>query len=147
MQNLQIANSPKRSSWHQAPFPHELKMAPTVSRLLDQVEPIEISLVSLVDKIPFHTWWGSIASSKIKLLERLRSTNISTISAICTNLIQQWDNYWNDNRDRDFSGIMETIQKRLTELWCKISEFETRHYMSDDNKRRLSIPSKIEKIS
>ena len=136
----------KRSSWHQAPFTHELWIMHHVSATLEANEWVNKWLVLLVDKIPFYTWGGALGNVRMKLLAWLSNANISTISAICASLLQQWEGYWNDNRDRDLTGIMEAIETRITGLWHIITDSQTKHYMSNSSKKRISIPSRIEKI-
>ena len=83
--------------------------------------------------------------SRSKMLTTIPDANYSTLVAICEEFLRLPETYWNDNRDRNFSGIIEAIELRLTTLGYIVTETEVRHYLNDSNMKRLHIPASYEK--
>lgn len=114
---------------------------------INSQESIDTNLLLLIEKIPYHSWGWVISMTRNTILELIPNQNYSTLMAICQKLLHMPNIYWNDNRDRDFSGIIESIEKRLWELWYQVIEHEIQHYMDSSSKKRIYIPTSIKKIS
>ena len=108
-------------------------------------EEIDEWLLECIDTIPYYSWSGAINVSRINLVSGIPWANYSTLIAICQKFLNLPETYWNDNKlkTRDFKGIMELIEKRLLELGYQVIEKETQHYIDDENKKRIFIPTKI----
>lgn len=117
--------------------------------ILAETEEIDQWLLECIDTIPYFSWSGSINISRMTLVSGIPWANYSTLIAICQKFLNLPETYWNTNKlkTRDFKGIMELIEKRLQELGYKVTEKETQHYIDDDNKKRIFIPTKILPIS
>lgn len=113
--------------------------------ILSESEEIDEWLLECIDKIPYFSWGWAINISKMNLISGIPQATYSTLIAICQKFLNLPESYWNDNKSktRDFSGIMELIEKRLWELGYQVTEKETQHYLDDDNKKRIFIPTKI----
>lgn len=109
-------------------------------------EVINIDLLWLIEKIPYHAWWWALNRTRSDILTAIPDTNYSTLVAICQKFLSLGGNYWNDNRDRNFLGIIEAIELRLSILWYTVIETEVRHYLNDSNMKRLHIPTEIQKL-
>ena len=115
------------------------------NRVADTLESVDVNVVDLVAKIPYNAWGGAINMATSRLIHALSGTNYRTIVAVCVSLLEQPDGYWKDNRDRDFSGISEAIEKRLEILGYDITDIQVRHYMSSSSMKRISIPANARK--
>jgi hypothetical protein len=112
---------------------------------LESPELIDLNLLWLIDKIPYHTWWWALNMSRSKILTAIPDTNYSTLVAICEEFLRLPEDYWNDKRDRNFSGIIEAIELRLGALGYIVTDTEVRHYLNDSNEKRLHIPTSYKK--
>lgn len=114
---------------------------------INSSELIDTNLLWLIEKIPYHSWGWAISITRTTILELIPKQNYSTLVAICQKLIDMPEKYWNDNRDRDFSGIMESITNRLWELGYEVSENKIQHYIDNTGEKRIHLPQSIKKIS
>ncbi len=112
---------------------------------LNSSELIDSNLLWLIEKIPYHSWGWAINMTRNTILELIPSQNYSTLVAMCQKLINMPEAYWNDNRDRDFSGIIESMTNRLWELGYEVTENNIQYYMDNAGKKRIFIPHTIKK--
>ncbi len=123
-----------------------VKIQPSIETILTGMNVLlDKDLILLVESIPYHSWWWAINTSRSELIEWIKWANFETIRAICYRFIMQSDLYWNDNRERNFDGIIDTIEWRLRELWYNITKRKDYHYLQNSGKRRISIPVNFDK--
>lgn len=123
-----------------------IKIQPSIEIILSGKNKLDKELILLVESIPYHSWWWAINTSRSELIEWIKWVNFETIRAICYRFVMQNEPYWNDNRERNFDGIIDAIEWRLRELWYCITKRRDYHYLQNSGKRRISIPVNFDKI-
>ena len=138
----------RRSRWDAAPFQHELGVKKRITWITEcSHEQVDPDILSLVSKIPYHSWGWAINRSKSLLLEWIKWANYSTLIAICQSLLNQEESYWNDNRDRAFIGLSEALTERLGELGYTVVVAKTISYIPSTwrSSQLLEVPLKTYK--
>jgi hypothetical protein len=123
-----------------------VKIQPSIEIILSGKNMLDKDLILLVESIPYHSWGWAINMSWLELIEWIKWANFETIRAICYRFVMQDEPYWNDNRERNFDGIIDAIEWRLRELWYSITKRRDYHYLQNSGKRRISIPVNFDKI-